>query len=687
VLEGSVLAGPSHVRVNVQLIDAVTDEHLWTERFDKERGEVLEIQDEIVGRLSRTIGFQIVRSEAARPYRGGTGTVDLVMRARFLVNDAKRRENVARAIDMFRQALELDPGCVDAMLGIALARIYQVINLYRLEGRGALLDEAEDMLIRATALSPDHFEVLKARSLLLRARGRFAEAIVATEAFIARHPGEPTAYKEIGLNKLYLGATQEAVEWFRRADTVAPRDPERWTWLQGLGRALMQLGHDAEAADALRAAMDSNPGHLRGKAWLTAAEALSGDEANARRHLAEYLAVEPEMTVERFAGERSSVPLDVVNPVYRREIERIFDGLRRAGMPEGNGGHSFESIESETIGTLAVPHARPGGTGGPSLIARETALSVTRHDEGERRQITAMSCGVIGMPARPDGTNLEDLLEAISAFQHCVSEIVGRRDGFIASRLGNTVLVVFGYPSAHEHDAERAIHTGLELCAAVRTLRADADVPMRCRVGIATGMVIVGALVKADKVPDRGIFGGTPDLAVRLQVLAEPDTVAIESTTWRLIGNLFDCHELGPLDANNDAEATRRWQVLGESLVASRFEALRGSKLTPLVGRDEEIELLLRRWAHAKAGEGQIILLSGEAGIGKSRIAEVFEERLSTEPHLRLRYFCSPYHQDSALFPVIDQLSRAAEFAREDSPASKLEKSGPCWAAPPRTRM
>jgi len=150
--------------------------------------------------------------------------------------------------------------------------------------------------------------------------------------------------------------------------------------------------------------------------------------------------------------------------------------------------------------------------------------------------------------------------------------------------------------------------------------------------------------------------------------------VTIEPTTWRLIGNLLDCHDLGALDTNSDTRPIRRWQVLGESVVASRFEALHGSELTPLVGRDEEIDLLLRRWARAKAGDGQIILVSGEAGLGKSRITAAFEERLHAEPHLRLRYFCSPYHQDSALYPIIDLLGRAAGFTGNDPPAAKLEK-------------
>ena len=303
VLEGSILAGPSRVRVNVQLIDAETDEHLWAERFDKERRDIVQVQDEIVGRLSRSVGFEMVRTEAARRSldSGDSDAIDLVMRARALVNDVKRKENAAEAIGLFRQALELDPDCVNAMVGIALARIYQVVNLYSLEGKGALLNEAETMVTRAMELAPDHFIMLKARGLLLRARGGFSEAIAATEGLIARNPGEPTFYKEMGLNKLYLGETREAVGWFRRANSVAPRDPERWTWLQGLGRALVQLGHDAEALSALHQAIDSNPDYPHGKALLAAAEALAGNLKSAKLHLEEYAVIEPDMNVSRFA--------------------------------------------------------------------------------------------------------------------------------------------------------------------------------------------------------------------------------------------------------------------------------------------------------------------------------------------------------------------------------------------------
>ena len=336
VLEGSVLVERDRLRVNAQLIDAETDEHLWAERFDKDRREILQVQNEIVGRLSRSVGIQLVRSEAgrARPDRKGSDALDLVMRGRALISEAKRKETAAEAVDLFRQALRLDPDSVNAMIGIGLTRIYQVINLYRLEGRDALLDEAEEMISRAAARTADHLDMLKARALLLRARGLFSEAIVAIEAFIARNPAEPIAYKEMGLNKLYLGATREAVEWFRRADAIAPRDPDRWTWLQGLGRALMQLGDDAAAVNALSQAMISNPDYLRGKAMLAAAEALAGNTEAARRHFEEYAAVEPNMTVRRFAEQRSSVPSDAVSPIYRRETGRILEGLRRAGMAD-----------------------------------------------------------------------------------------------------------------------------------------------------------------------------------------------------------------------------------------------------------------------------------------------------------------------------------------------------------------
>jgi len=187
-------------------------------------------------------------------------------------------------------------------------------------------------------------------------------------------------------------------------------------------------------------------------------------------------------------------------------------------------------------------------------------------------------------------------------------------------------------------------------------------------------LVVVGDLIGAGSAQEQSVVGETPNLAARLQAVAEPDAVVIAAGTRRLVGDLFDYRDLGAVEVKGIAAPVPAWQVLRPSVVASRFEALRGSALSPLIGRDEEIDLLLRRWARAKAGDGQVVLVSGEPGLGKSRITAALEERLHAEPHLRLRYFCSPYHQDSALFPFIDQLGRASGFARDDPPAARLDK-------------
>jgi class 3 adenylate cyclase len=265
----------------------------------------------------------------------------------------------------------------------------------------------------------------------------------------------------------------------------------------------------------------------------------------------------------------------------------------------------------------------------------------------------------------------EDLREVISAYQKCVAETVQRFGGYVAKYMGDGVLVYFGYPQAHEDDAERAVRAGLELIQAVGGLKSSA--PLQTRVGIATGLVVVGDLIGSGAAQEQAIVGETPNLAARLQALAEPGAVVISSSTHGLTKGLFEYRDLGTVALKGFAENVPVWQVLGLGSAEGRFEALR-TATTPLVGRDEEIELLLRRWERAKRGEGQVVLISGEAGIGKSRIAQTIVERISAEPHTRLRYFCSPHHQDSALHPSIAQLERAADFRREDTPEQRLAK-------------
>jgi len=311
----------------------------------------------------------------------------------------------------------------------------------------------------------------------------------------------------------------------------------------------------------------------------------------------------------------------------------------------------------------------------------ETAVAVST---AERRQLTVMFCDLVGSTALSARLDPEDLREVYAAYHGAVANAVRSFDGFVAEYMGDGVLVYFGYPRAHEDDAERAIRAGLVVVDAVARLDVRSVKP-QARVGIGTGLVVVGDLIGEGSAREQSVVGETPNLAARLQALADPGAVVIAAGTRQLVGDLFECCDLGAVEVKGIAAPMRAWQVLRPSGVASRFEALRGMALSPLVGRDEEIDLLLRRWERAKAGNGQVVLVSGEPGLGKSRIVAALEERLHAEPHLRLRYFCSPYHQDSALFPFIEQLGRTSEFTRDDPPTARQEKLNALLtlAAPP----
>ncbi len=303
-----------------------------------------------------------------------------------------------------------------------------------------------------------------------------------------------------------------------------------------------------------------------------------------------------------------------------------------------------------------------------------TAPAVTAPGQAERRQLSVMFTDLVGSTALSARLDPEDLREVIGVYHRCVAETVSKFGGFVAKYMGDGVLVYFGYPQAHEDDAERAVRAGLALIEAVDTLGNAATQELQVRIGIGTGPVIVGDLIGRGEAQERGVVGETPNLAARLQAIAEPNSVVIALSTRRLVGNLFEYHDLGAIAAKGFSEPLSAFEVLGESGVESRFEAFHPSALAPLVGREEEIELLLRRWARAKRGEGQAVLLSGEPGIGKSRIAAEALERLQREPHTRLRYFCSPHHQASALHPFINQLEHAVGFERDDTPDRKLDR-------------
>src|SRR5271163_2543301 len=301
-----------------------------------------------------------------------------------------------------------------------------------------------------------------------------------------------------------------------------------------------------------------------------------------------------------------------------------------------------------------------------------TEVPVAAHDTAEHRQVTVMFSDLVGSTALSARMDPEDLREVISAYQKCVAQTVSSFGGFVAKYMGDGVLIYFGYPQAHEDDAERAVRAGLELIAAVSALKAS--VPLKTRVGIATGMVVVGDLIGTGSAQELAVVGETPNLAARLQSIAEPNMVVIADGTRRLLGNLFQLEDLGAKDLKGIAVRVRAWAAIRPAAVEGRFEALHGAGLTDLIGREEELEILLRRWSRAKVGEGQVVLLSGEPGIGKSRLTAALLERLAGEPHTRLRYFCSPQHTDSALYPIISQMQRAAGFAHDNTAQAKLDK-------------
>ena len=272
----------------------------------------------------------------------------------------------------------------------------------------------------------------------------------------------------------------------------------------------------------------------------------------------------------------------------------------------------------------------------PSVDATTTSSAPSAHpeDRAERRQVTVMFCDLVGSTALSARMDPEDLREVISAYQKCVADAVQRFGGYVAKFMGDGVLIYFGYPQAHEDDAERAVRAGLELIATVTALKTHA--PLQTRVGIATGLVVVGDLIGSGASQEQAIVGETPNLAARLQSIAEPNSVVIAESTRKLVGNLFELEDLGAQDLKGIVGQVQVWAALRPSSVESRFDALHASGLTELVGREEELEMLLRRWSKAKTGEGQVVLLSGEPGIGKSRLTAALLERLAPEPHTRL---------------------------------------------------
>jgi class 3 adenylate cyclase/predicted ATPase len=300
------------------------------------------------------------------------------------------------------------------------------------------------------------------------------------------------------------------------------------------------------------------------------------------------------------------------------------------------------------------------------------ASSVQR--EGERRQVCVMFCDLVASTTLATELDPEDYRDLIRAYQRSCAAVVARFDGFIAQFLGDGLMIYFGWPQAHEDDAERAINTGLGIVDAMKSATSPSGAPLSVRIGIATGRVVVGDVIGEGASQEAAIAGEAPNLAARLQSLAAPNTVVIDDATQALTGNLFECVDLGAHALKGFAHPVKVRRVAGTHAIESRFEATRTSSSAPFLGRTEEVDLLERRWQRARSGEGQVVLLCGEPGIGKSRMMSAFRQRLDGQSHAWLRYQCSPYHTNSALYPVIEQLEFAARIQRSDEPNRKLDK-------------
>ena len=371
--------------------------------------------------------------------------------------------------------------------------------------------------------------------------------------------------------------------------------------------------------------------------------------------------------------------------------EVVSEWLEKLGLGQYASNFTDNDIDTQLLAQLTDADLKELGIS--SLGHRKTILSaiktlnqneskptttVATKSEAERRQLTVMFCDLAGSTELSQKLDPEDLREVNRAYQDTCKAAIERYEGYVARYMGDGVLAYFGYPQAHEDDAERAIHAGLNVIVAMNelneTFSESLGIELGVRVGIATGSVVVGDLIGEGASQENAVVGETPNLAARLQGLASMNKVVIASSTYDLAGGRFEYQDLGSHEVKGIAELVQVWQVVAPRAAESRFEALHRAGVTPLVGREHEIGLLLERWQFAREGDGQVALLSGEPGIGKSRVSETLRERTASDEPIRLRYQCSPYHTNSALHPVIEQLERAAGFDSEDSEKARLEK-------------
>ena len=346
--------------------------------------------------------------------------------------------------------------------------------------------------------------------------------------------------------------------------------------------------------------------------------------------------------------EANDIDLDILPELSERDLEQL-------GVSMGNRRRLRKALAERD----AQP-AEPSAADAPG--------------EAERRQVTVLFCDMVGSTALSGTVDPELLGALIRRYQDAVAGAIGRFGGFVAKFMGDGVLAYFGFPRAFEDAAERAVRAAINILAEVAGIELPDGTRVQARIGIATGLVVVGEIVGSGAAQERAIVGETPNLAARLQALAAPDTILVSEATQNLLGGLFELESTGEHELKGFARSVPAWRVVGEAAVESRFAASRAGRDLPMVGRAHEMGLMLDRWRLARGGEGQIVTVIGEAGIGKSRAIEALRAALAGEPHARIHLQGSPYYSDSALFPVIKHMSRAAHFATADSAAVRIEK-------------